>query len=104
MEKTYQEKITLLLIEIATLKKKSDQISIFRLLMIIGLLVVVYQLFKLNEIVGGFSIIGGILGFYYLVKFHEKIDSEIDLKEIIEVIPCTEKAKKSILEVKEWQM
>ena len=80
MEKTYQEKITTLLAEIATLKKKSDQISMFRLLLIIGLLVVVYQLFKLNEIVGGLSIIGGILGFYYLVKFHEKIDSEIDLK------------------------
>ena len=65
MEKTYQEKITTLLAEIAYLKKKSDQISMFRLLLIIGLLVVVYQLFKLNEIVGGLSIIGGILGFYY---------------------------------------
>lgn len=81
MEKTYQEKITTLLAEIATLKKKSDQISMFRLLLIIGLLVVVYQLFKLNEIVGGLSIIGGILGFYYLVKHHEKIDAEVDLKE-----------------------
>ena len=81
MEKTYQEKITILLTEIASLKKKSDQISMFRLLMIIGLLVVVYQLFKLNEIVGGLSIICGILGFYYLVKHHEKIDAEIDLKE-----------------------
>lgn len=81
MEKTYQEKITTLLAEIATLKKKSDQISMFRLLLIIGLLVVVYQLFKLNEIVGGLSIIGGILGFYYLVKHHEKIDAELDLKE-----------------------
>lgn len=81
MEKTYQEKITTLLTEIATLKKKSDQISMFRLLLIIGLLVVVYQLFKLNEIVGGLSIVGGILGFYYLVKHHEKIDAEIDLKE-----------------------
>ena len=80
MEKTYQEKITILLTEIAALKKRSDQISMFRLLMIIGLLVVVYQLFKLNEIVGGLSIIGGILGFYYLVKHHEKIDAEIDLK------------------------
>lgn len=81
MEKTYQEKITTLLTEIATLKKKSDQISMYRLLLIIGLLVVVYQLFKLNEIVGGLSIVGGILGFYYLVKHHEKIDAEIDLKE-----------------------
>ena len=81
MEKTYQEKITILLTEIANLKKKSDQISMFRLLLLIVLLVVVYQLFILNEIVGGFSIIGGILGFYYIVKFHEKIDSEIDLKE-----------------------
>lgn len=81
MEKTYQEKIATLLAEIAILKKKSDQISMFRLLLIIGLLVVVYQLFKLNEIVGGLSIIGGILGFYYLVKHHEKIDAEVDLKE-----------------------
>lgn len=81
MEKTYQEKITILITEIANLKKKSDQISMFRLLLIIGMLIMVYQLFKLNEIVGGFSIIGGILGFYYIVKFHEKIDSAIDLKE-----------------------
>ena len=81
MEKTYQEKITTLLTEITTLKKKSDQISMYRLLLIIGLLILVYQLFKLNEILGGLSIIGGILGFYYLVKHHEKIDAEIDLKE-----------------------
>ncbi len=81
MEKTYQEKITTLLTEIATLKKKSDQISMYRLLLIIGLLVVVYQLFKFNEIIGGLSIIGGILGFYYLVKHHERIDAEVDLKE-----------------------
>ncbi len=81
MKKTYQEKITTLLAEIAILKKKSDQISMYRLLLIIGLLVVVYQLFKFNEIIGGLSIIGGILGFYYLVKHHEKIDAEVDLKE-----------------------
>lgn len=32
-----------------------------------------------------------------------QIVPEIDLKEIIEVIPCTEKAKKSIESVKTWQ-
>ena len=29
---------------------------------------------------------------------------EIDLKEIIELLPCTEKAKKSIESVKEWKV
>ena len=53
----------------------------FRLLLIIGLLIIVYQLFKLNEIVGSLAIFAGILAFYYLVKHHEKIDAEIDLKQ-----------------------
>ena len=35
-------------------------------------------------------------------KFSQ-INAEIDLKEIIEIIPCTEKAKKSIESVKIWQ-
>lgn len=35
-------------------------------------------------------------------KFPEEVD-EIDLKQIIEVIPCTEKAKQSILNVKIWK-
>ena len=81
MEQTYQEKITTLLAENTLLKKQSDKISMFRLLLIIGLLFLVYQLFKINEIVGSISIVGGILSFYYLVKKHEKIDAEIDLKE-----------------------
>ncbi|AFK02011.1 DNA mismatch repair protein MutS domain protein [Emticicia oligotrophica DSM 17448] len=87
MEKTYQEKITTLLTEIGVLKKKSDQVSMYRLLLIIGLLILIYQLFKINETIGGISIIAGIVGFYYLVKYHEKIDSEIELKETtLEVI------------------
>jgi DNA mismatch repair ATPase MutS len=81
MEKNYQEKKATLLAEISILKKKSDQISMYRLLLIIGLLILIYQLFKLNEIIGALSIVGGILAFYYLVKHHEKIDAEIDLKQ-----------------------
>lgn len=81
MEKTYQDKIATLLTETTQLKKKSDQISMLRLFLIIGLLIVVYQLFKIHAIVGSISIVAGILSFYYLVKKHEKIDAEIDLKE-----------------------
>lgn len=81
MEKTYQDKTATLLIEIAQLKKKSDQISMFRLFLIIGLLILVYQLFKIHAVLGSISIVAGILSFYYLVKKHEKIDAEIDLKE-----------------------
>lgn len=81
MERIYQEKITTLLTETALLKKKSDQISMFRLFLIIGLMILVYQLFKIHAIVGSLAIVGGILSFYYLVKKHEKIDAEIDLKE-----------------------
>jgi ABC-type multidrug transport system fused ATPase/permease subunit len=81
MEQTYQEKSTTLLVEIAQLKKKSDQISMFRLFLIIGLLILIYQLFKINAIVGSISIIAGIFSFYYLVKKHEKIDAEIELNE-----------------------
>lgn len=81
MERIYQEKITTLLTETTLLKKKSDQISMFRLFLIIGLLILVYQLFKIHAIIGSLAIVGGILSFYYLVKKHEKIDAEIDLKE-----------------------
>ncbi|WP_435356661.1 MutS-related protein [Emticicia sp. SJ17W-69] len=81
MKKTYQDKIATLLTETIQLKKKSDQISMLRLFLIIGLLIVVYQLFKIHAIVGSISIVVGILSFYYLVKKHEKIDAEIDLKE-----------------------
>ncbi len=81
MEQTYQNKKTTLLDENSLLKKKSDQISMFRLFLIIGLLIFVYQLFKIHAIVGSLAIIGGIFAFYYLVKYHEKIDAEIDLKE-----------------------
>lgn len=35
-------------------------------------------------------------------KFPEEVE-EIDLKQIIEVLPCTEKAKQSILSVKIWK-
>jgi DNA mismatch repair ATPase MutS len=81
MKQTYQDKIAILLAETAQLKKKSDQISMFRLFLIIGLLILVYQLFKIHAIAGSVSIVLGILSFYYLVKKHEKIDAEIDLKE-----------------------
>ena len=81
MEKTYKDKIATLLSETAQLKKKSNQISMLRLFLTIGLLILVYQLFKIHAIVGSISIVVGILSFYYLVKKHEKIDAEIDLKE-----------------------
>ncbi len=81
MKQIYQQKFTTLLTETAALQKQSDRISMFRLLLIIGLLIIVYQLFKLNEIVGSLAIVAGILAFYYLVKHHEKIDAEIDLKQ-----------------------
>ena len=81
MQQTYQDKITTLLAETAQLKKQSNQISMFRLFLIIGLLVVIYQLFKVHAVLGSFSIVAGILAFYYLVKKHEKVDAQIDLKE-----------------------
>ena len=81
MEQTYQDKIATLLTQTAQLKRKSDQISMLRLFLTIGLLILVYQLFKIHAIVGSISIVVSILSFYYLVKKHEKIDAEIDLKE-----------------------
>ncbi len=81
MDQTYQDKIATLLTETAQLKKKSDQISMLRLFLTIGLLILVYQLFKIHTIVGSISIVASILSFYYLVKRHEKTDAEIDLKE-----------------------
>ncbi len=81
MNKFYLDYSNNIRISLVNLQKKSDKIALFRLLAIIFFLIVVYQLFKIHEVLGAFSLIAVIIGFYFLVKYHEQIDNEILLQK-----------------------
>ncbi len=87
MNKFYQDYTESIQHSLEDIQKKSDKIALFRLFLIVIASIIVYQIFKINEIFGIVSLISAILGFYFLVKYHEKIDSEILLqKTALEVV------------------
>jgi hypothetical protein len=79
MEAYYKQKIAEITEETTLLKKKNDRVAGFRLFLIIALGFLIYKGFSIHYLAGVVVVIGGIAGFYYLVKYHEKIELDIDL-------------------------
>lgn len=79
MEAYYKQKIAEITEETTLLKKKNDRVAAVRLLLIISLGFLIYKGFSIHYLAGMVAVTGGIGGFYYLVKYHERIELEIKL-------------------------
>ncbi len=77
----YKNKLTDLKTQKSSLEKKYGQTSTIRLILIVVGLILLIQLFQFNLILGSVFVILFIGSFYYLVKYHDGIESDKQLVE-----------------------
>ncbi|MFT5886370.1 MAG: hypothetical protein ACI9IP_002834 [Arcticibacterium sp.] len=79
----YEERIRNEQKEFETLQKKNNVTSNLRLAAIIVSAILLYFLFKTSVLFTFLSIFLILAGFYFLVRYHEKVQDELDLKKVL---------------------
>ena len=83
VEKYYENRLAEAKEELALLQKKVNDVSTYRLLAILAAAILFYFLLKTSLLVTLAVSIAVILGFYRLVKFHDLITDELNLKKVM---------------------
>ena len=83
MIKYYTERLADEVSALKILEEKNNNISNLRLAAIILGAVLLYFLFKTSALIAFSAILLILAGFYFLVKYHEKIQDEVELKKVL---------------------
>jgi hypothetical protein len=83
MIKYYTERLAEEVSTLGTVENKNNNISNLRLGAIILGAVLLYFLFRTSALIAFSAIILILAGFYFLVKYHEKIQEEVELKKVL---------------------
>ncbi len=83
MTNYYQERIKNERKELEILQKKNGNTSNLRLAAIIGSAILLYFLFKTSVLFTSLCILLILAGFYFLVRYHEQIQDDLDLKKVL---------------------
>ena len=83
MTNYYEDRLAKECEALAVLLKKNDTMSNLRLAAIVLGAVLLYFIFKTSALIALGSILLILAGFYFLVKYHEKIQDEVELKKVL---------------------